>query len=111
MSRMSELDNDLREASTIVDLNWITDGTADRCTLEAVEKRRNRRVEDELELFRRNMHHAFNYAEAALDNCRVLARNNYRIFNELEEVETYVRGLLLAVMLQQRAHTKQDDHE
>jgi hypothetical protein len=99
--KMSDMDLQRQE---VVDLNFITDGTIERVIAPKTWQRR--RIEDECEFFERNLHHAFNYAEAALDNCKSLARLGCPMFDRLEEVETYVRGLLLAVLLLQSQHAK-----
>lgn len=95
--KMSDMDLQRQE---IVDLNFVTDGT-----LERILNRKHDRYGELLhEAFAHNLKHALNYAERALEYSKSLAAHGYDIFDELEQAETFARGLLLAVLLQQKVH-------
>lgn len=97
MSKMSDLD---LQRSEIVDLNFVTDGTLDR-----IIARQPDRYENVLRYsFRHHMERALRDAKNALDYSKALVRGGYPAFHELEEIETAVRGMLLAVLIEQRAH-------
>lgn len=97
MSKMSDLDLQRRE---VVDLNFVTDGT-----LERIVSRKSDRYGELLhEAFAYNLKTAQNYGEKFLSFSTKLANHGYEIFEELEQAETFARGLLLAVLLQQKVH-------
>lgn len=84
----------------VVDLNFVTDGTLDR-----IIARQPDRYENVLRYsFRHHMDMALKQAKNALDYSKALVRGGYPAFHELEEIETAVRGMLLAVLIEQRAH-------
>lgn len=80
-----------------VDLNFVTDGT-----LERIAARRNHVEELRREFFRERLKMIATDTEQAVDYCRDLILSGADTSEELTELETTARGLLLVALLLKR---------
>lgn len=76
------------------DINFITDGAVER-----VCARRRHDGEVLREGFAQKAKHLQDDAERSLDYCRDMVRGRYDVTDELQELEAFANGLLLAVLL------------
>ncbi len=82
---------------SVVDLNFVTDGTLDR-----VLRRRNHHAEVLRECFKHSIERIHNDVEAMTDYCREMVKHNIDATEELKDAETTIKAMLLVVLLLKR---------
>ncbi len=82
---------------SIVDLNFITDGSIDR-----ILQRRSHREAILRNCAKHDLDLSLNYAEAALDHLKDMRRAKYNVTEELKDTRVMLEAYLVAVMAMQR---------
>lgn len=91
---MTPAESEIVSMSQTVDLSF-----ADRLPLERIIARE---ADAQRESFRQSIKHLHNRAEATLDYAGKMIRAKSDVSEELDELETLARGLLLSVLLWKR---------
>ncbi len=82
---------------SVVDLNFITDGSIDR-----ILQRRSHREAILRNCAKHDLDLSLNYAEAALDHLKDMRRAKYSVTEELKDTRVMLEAYLVAVMAMQR---------